>query len=72
MQGGMDYIPWLLSEWKNAGHPVDVLSVHYYPQGGEYGDDVSTNMQLLRNRSTRAALGSELQVRKAGSTTRST
>lgn len=53
IQGGMDYIPWLLSEWKNASHPVDVLSVHYYPQGGEFSDDVSTNMQLLRNQSTR-------------------
>lgn len=53
MQGGMDYIPWLLSQWKNAGHPVDVLSVHFYPQGGEDGNDVSTATQLLRNRSTR-------------------
>jgi hypothetical protein len=52
-QNGMDYIPWLLSEWKNAGHPVDVLSVHFYPQGGETSNDVSTAMQLLRNRSTR-------------------
>ncbi len=52
-QHGMDYIPWLLSQWKAAGHPVDVLSVHFYPQGGEYSDDVSTQMQLLRNRSTR-------------------
>ena len=52
-EGGMDYIPWLLTQWKSAGHPVDVLSVHFYPQGGEYGDDVSTATQLLRNRSTR-------------------
>jgi hypothetical protein len=52
-QHGMDYIPWLLSEWKTAGHPVDVLSLHFYPQGGEYSDDVSEQMQLLRNRSTR-------------------
>lgn len=52
-QHGLDYIPWLLSEWKNAGHPVDVLSVHFYPQGGEDSSDVSTDMQLLRNRSTR-------------------
>jgi hypothetical protein len=52
-QHGMDYIPWLLAEWKASGHPVDVLSVHFYPQGGEYSDDVSTQMQLLRNRSTR-------------------
>lgn len=53
MQGGMDYIPWLLSEWKKAGRPVDVLSVHYYPQSGEDSDDVSQDMQLLRNESTR-------------------
>lgn len=52
-QHGMDYIPWLLSEWKNAGHPVDVVSVHFYPQGNEDSDDVSTDTQLLRNRSTR-------------------
>ncbi len=52
-QNGMDYIPWLLSEWKAAGHPVDVVSVHFYPQGGEFSDDVSQQMQLLRNRSTR-------------------
>ncbi len=50
---GMDYIPWLLRKWKNAGYPVDVVSVHFYPQGGEDSDDVSTATQLLRNRSTR-------------------
>ena len=52
-QHGMDYIPWLLTEWKAAGHPVDVVSVHFYPQGGEFSNDVSQLMQLLRNRSTR-------------------
>lgn len=52
-QHGMDYIPWLLTEWKAAGHPVDVVSVHFYPQGGEFSNDVSQQMQLLRNRSTR-------------------
>ncbi|MBV9570956.1 MAG: glycoside hydrolase family 44 protein [Alphaproteobacteria bacterium] len=52
-QHGMDYIPWLLSEWKAAGHPVDVVSVHFYPQAGESGGDTSQSMQLLRNRSTR-------------------
>jgi hypothetical protein len=52
-QHGMDYIPWLLSQWKTSGHPVDVVSVHFYPQGGEFSNDVSTAMQLLRNRSTR-------------------
>ena len=52
-QGGMNYIPWLLSQWKAAGHPVDVVSVHFYPQGNEFSDDVSQATQLLRNRSTR-------------------
>ena len=52
--GGMDLLPWLLRQWKAAGHPVDLVSVHYYPQAGEYSDDTSERMQLLRNRSTRA------------------
>lgn len=52
-QGGMDYVPWLLSEWKKAGRPVDILSLHFYPQAGEDSDDHSRKMQLLRNRSTR-------------------
>jgi hypothetical protein len=52
-QGGMDYIPWLLTQWKAAGHPVDVLSVHFYPQGAEFSNDVSQATQLLRSRSTR-------------------
>ena len=51
-QGGLSYIPWLLTQWK-ATNAIDVLSVHFYPQGGEYSDDNSTTMQLLRNRSTR-------------------
>jgi hypothetical protein len=57
--GGMDYLPWLLSQLKQntvAGglRPLDVFTVHYYPQGGEFGNDTSTAMQLLRNRSTRS------------------
>lgn len=51
-QGGLDYIPWLLTQWK-ASRAVDVVSVHFYPQGAEFGNDVSTATQLLRNRSTR-------------------
>ncbi len=51
--GGMDALPWLLTQWKIKGHPVDVVSVHFYPQGGEYSDNNSERMQLLRNRSTR-------------------
>jgi len=51
--GGMDYLPWLLSNLK-PGHLLDVFTVHYYPQGGEFGDDTSSSMQLRRNRSTRS------------------
>ena len=31
-----------------------MFTVHYYPQGGEFSDDVSSAMQLRRNRSTRS------------------
>ena len=38
-----------------AARLLDVFSLHNYPQGGESsGDDVSTAMQLRRNRSTRS------------------
>ncbi len=51
---GMDYLPWLLSQWKNAGKkPIDVFSVHCYPQGADGSNDTSTATQLLRNQSTR-------------------
>src|SRR5258706_1401630 len=53
--GGWDYLPWLLNQYKTAKQrPIDVFSVHYYPQGGEFGNDVSQSMQLRRNRSTRS------------------
>jgi PKD repeat protein len=53
--GGADYLPWLLNQLKLDGrHLLDVFTVHYYPQGGEFGNDTSTTMQLLRNRSTRS------------------
>ncbi|MBO1328192.1 cellulase [Acetobacter suratthaniensis] len=51
--GGMDYVPWLLTQWKAAGHPVDVFSLHFYPQEGEYSDSDKPEVQLARNRSTR-------------------
>ena len=56
--GGMDYVPYLLTKMKEhedtTGQKVlDMLTLHFYPQGGEFGDDVSAPMQLLRNRSTR-------------------
>jgi uncharacterized repeat protein (TIGR01451 family) len=56
--GGQDYLPWLLAQLKQAAGTgqrfLDVFSVHYYPQGGEFGNDTSTATQLLRNRSTRS------------------
>ena len=57
--GGMDYMPWLLDqlhkyEISSGKRVLDVFSLHYYPQGGEFGNDTSTTMQQLRNRSTRS------------------
>ena len=57
--GGADYLPWLLDQLRQnhtstGRRLLDVFTVHYYPQGGEFSDDVSTAMQLRRNRSTRS------------------
>ena len=57
--GGMDYLPWLLDQLRqdhatSGQRLLDVFSVHYYPQGGEFGNDTSSAMQLRRNRSTRS------------------
>jgi PKD repeat protein len=53
--GGTDYLPWLLTQLKLDGrHLLDIFTVHYYPQGGEFSNDTSSTMQLLRNRSTRS------------------
>ena len=57
--GGWDYLPWLLNQLRlndqgTGRRTLDVFSLHYYPQGGEFGNDVSTSMQLRRNRSTRS------------------
>lgn len=56
---GADYLPWLLDQlhthdMQTGKRSLDVFTVHFYPQGGEFGNDVSPNMQLRRNRSTRA------------------
>ncbi|WP_347555765.1 glycoside hydrolase family 44 protein [Robbsia sp. KACC 23696] len=52
--GGMAYVPWLLSEWKAAGHPIDVFSLHFYPQSNEYQDTTGSQaIMLKRNVSTR-------------------
>jgi glycosyl hydrolase family 44 len=57
--GGADYLPWLLDQVRQASSAagerlLDYFSVHYYPQSGEFSNDTSSAMQLLRNRSTRS------------------
>jgi len=57
--GGQDYLPWLLdqlhqNDTATGKRLLDVFSVHYYPQGGEFGNDTSMAMQLTRNQSTRS------------------
>ena len=56
--GNMDYLPWLLSalhanDIQKGTRSLDVFSVHYYPQSGEFSDDITPATQLLRNESTR-------------------
>src|SRR5262245_60112397 len=57
--GGADYLPWLLAALRQnqaatGARLLDIFTVHYYPQGGEFSDDVSSAMQQRRNRSTRS------------------
>jgi hypothetical protein len=57
--GSWEYLPWLLDQFRRAEAAggkrlLDLFTVHYYPQGGEVSDDVSAEMQLRRNRSTRS------------------
>lgn len=57
--GGWDYLPWFLDQARKqeqltGKRLLDVFTVHYYPQGGEYSSDTSSAMQTRRNRSTRS------------------
>jgi len=57
--GGWDYGPWLLDQFRQreiatGKRLLDYFTYHIYPQGGDGGDDISTSIQLLRNRSTRS------------------
>ncbi|HJZ91222.1 MAG TPA: glycoside hydrolase family 44 protein, partial [Gemmataceae bacterium] len=56
---GLNAQAWLLSQLRQhdlgtGQRLLDYFTLHFYPQGGQFSDDVSTNMQLLRNRSTRS------------------
>jgi len=57
--GNMDAMPWLLDqlhkeEVRTGKRLLDVFSLHYYPQGGEFNNGKDAAMQLRRNRSTRS------------------
>lgn len=57
--GQMDYLPWLLQQLQQESTTegrrlLDVFTSHYYPQGGEFGNDTSPAMQTKRNKSTRS------------------
>jgi len=57
--GGWDYMPWFLNQahqhdTNTNQRLLDYFTLHFYPQGGEFGNDVSVATQQLRNRSTRS------------------
>ena len=55
-----DFAPWFLAQMQQRSQAagkrlIDVFTLHYYPQGGEaLSTNVTTSMQLRRNRSTRS------------------
>ncbi|HEV3082956.1 MAG TPA: glycoside hydrolase family 44 protein [Gemmataceae bacterium] len=56
---GLNAEAWLLDQLRQhdaatGQRLLDYFTLHFYPQGGQFGNDVSTNMELLRNRSTRS------------------
>lgn len=57
--GGWDYLPWMLKglrdHYSRSGERLlDVFTVHFYPQSGEFTGGTDSAMQLLRNKSTRS------------------
>ncbi|MFM7322189.1 MAG: glycoside hydrolase family 44 protein [Armatimonadota bacterium] len=59
LMGGEDITPWLLRRMHEEGRKegrrlLDVFTLHYYPQGGEFGGGTDTATCLRRNRSTRS------------------
>src|ERR1051325_7733595 len=57
--GNKPYIDWILDQAKayeqqHGLRILDIATVHFYPQSGEFSNDVSTAQQLRRNRSTRS------------------
>ena len=59
LNGNRDFMPWLLEQMRTnsqaAGRRLlDIFTLHYYPQSGEYSANVGSSTQLSRNRSTRS------------------
>ncbi len=58
--GSMDYVPWLLDQMRryeqtNGVRLLDYFTLHRYTEDGAVGgNDVTTDVQLRRNRSTRS------------------
>jgi hypothetical protein len=56
---GLNAQAWLLDQLRQRNAAtgqrlLDYFTLHFYPQGGQFSNDLSTNMELLRNRSTRS------------------
>ena len=63
-----DYLPWLLDQLRqttvaDGQRPLDVFSVHYYPQGGEFGNDTYVRDAAPSQPVHSLALGPELRGR---------
>lgn len=57
--GNLDHVAWFLQRMKQhqtttGKQLLNVFSLHYYPQQGEFGNDDSAAMRAIRNRSTRS------------------
>lgn len=56
---GMNAQEWLLDQLRQhdtttGQRLLDYFTLHFYPQAGQFSNDLSQNMKLLRNRSTRS------------------
>ena len=66
--GGKDYLRWLLEEFKlrsdiDQQKVLDVFTVHYYPQGGEFSNDTVVGDAAAPQPLDALAVGSELHRR---------
>jgi hypothetical protein len=57
--GDQDFLPWWLAQIRahderTGQRSLDMLDIHYYPQGGEYSDDTSPQMQAQRLQAVRS------------------